>query len=53
MNCVQVVSLASNIPSQSKYGVPLLLANQTACIKGNEKVYLLPLATTISNKEFM
>lgn len=33
MNCVQVVSLASNIPSQSKYAVPLLPANQTAHVK--------------------
>lgn len=37
MNCVQVVSLASNIPSQSKYALPLLPVNQTACIKGKRK----------------
>lgn len=33
MNCVQVVFLASYIPSQSKYAVLLLPANQTAHIK--------------------
>lgn len=33
MNCVQVVSLASNIPSQSKYAIPLLTANQTERVK--------------------
>lgn len=52
MNCVQVVSLASDIPSQSKFAIPPLTANQTERMKkGNEKVYLLPLANNISNKE--
>lgn len=33
MNCVQVVSLASDIPSQSKFAIPPLTANQTESVK--------------------